>query len=263
MPHRSLNYYGPSYLKMARLFRNGLSWSHYWRRERAEAVFWNGRRFRMPPGREGLADTVVEMWGSEVYTSGGFYEPAANDLILDIGANVGAFSLWLAQQCPTARVFAVEPSADNFAELARNLAGWPHQVSTMRLAIGGREGQAVISDGGRRSVDHRVEPLVAVPSGADSFELVTLQRLLELVGADRVDLLKMDIEGAEFDVFEQVSQDTLKQIRRLAIEYHDNIRPGTLDLIQRRLSETHDVVSLDGSADGYGILRAVLRQLPA
>lgn len=261
MPHRSLNYYGPSYLKMARLFRNGigLSWSHYWRRERREAVFWNGRRFRMPPGREGLADTVVEMWGSEVYTSGGFYTPAANDLILDIGANVGAFSLWLAQQSPTARVFAVEPSAENFAELTRNLSGWPHRVVTMRVAVSGREGLGVISDGGRRSVDHRVEPLTTESAGANAFELVTLEKLMALAGAHYVDLLKMDIEGAEFDVFEQVSEATLRRMRRLAIEYHDNIRPGTLALIQRRLSETHDIVSLDGTAEGYGIIRAVLR----
>jgi FkbM family methyltransferase len=247
---------------MVRLFRNGLgiSWSHYWRQERQEAVFWNGRRFRMPSGRDGLADTAVEIWGGEVYTSGGFYEPGANDMVLDVGANVGAFSLWLAQKSPTVRVFAVEPSAENFAELTRNLAGWRHQVTTLRLAVGGREGFGMMDDGGRRSVDHRVEPLAAGSAATDSFELVTLEKLMALAGADHVDLLKMDIEGAEFDVFEQVSQATLKRIRKLTIEYHDNIRPGTLDLIQRRLSETHDIVSRDGSVEGYGIIRGVLRQ---
>ena len=259
MSHRSLNYYWPSYMKVAKLFRNWplVCWQHYWRRDIDEAVFWNGRSVRMPAGRQGLAATVVEIWGTEVYTSGGFYEPEGGHLVLDIGANVGLFSLWVAQRSPQTRVIAVEPSVDNVALMAQNLSEWSHQVSTLQAAVGGRAGRGTVIDGGGRSVDDRFEFDTSGLGESGSVEVMTLEGLLDSRGADTVDLLKMDIEGCEFEVFSDVTDATLRRIRRISLEYHDNLRPGTLALVQRRLATTHTISSVEGSANGYGIIRAV------
>jgi hypothetical protein len=68
-------------------------------------------------------------------------------------------------------------------------------------------------------------------------------------------LVKMDIEGAEDEVFTNISKDSLVKIRYLAIEYHDNIVPNTLKLITEKLFETHTVV-VNPSPVGCGMLYA-------
>lgn len=262
MPRRSLSFYWRSYLRTAVHFRNGIdvAWNHYRRTDTDAAVFWNGDRFRMPARRAGLADTVVEIWGSEVYTSGGFYQPRDGDVILDVGANVGAFSLWAIAQAPGARVIAVEPSSENFAVLERNMRAARHPVAMHQVAIGGRRGKGHMVDGGRRSIEHRLAAGSASGSSGGDVEVLTLEDLLQLAGASDVDFLKMDIEGSERDVFAGAAPELLRHFRRISLEYHDNLRPGTLAFLRDSLSPTHDIVSVDGSAEGYGILRARLRQ---
>lgn len=93
----------------------------------------------------------------------------------------------------------------------------------------------------------------------DGFQVVTLGDVLDLADCQIVDLLKMDIEGAEHDVFVSASPELLRRFKRIAVEYHDNLRPGTLALLQERLSATHEIVDVEGSDEGYGILRARLR----
>ena len=146
--------------------------------------------------------------------------------------------------------------------LQRNLSGWPHRISIRQAALGGHSGVGLVVDGGRRSVDHRVE-LVEGPGDAAAGQLrvpiTTLEELMASVDADQIDLLKMDIEGSEHDVFRELEPGSLKRIKKMALEYHDNLRPGTLEIIQRAIAATHTVVSMDGSSEGYGILRAVAK----
>ena len=114
-------------------------------------------------------------------------------------------------------------------------------------------------DGGRRSIEHRLVAGSASGS-ADDVEVLTLEDLLTLAGTSDVDFLKMDIEGSEHDVFVDAAPELLRHFKRMSLEYHDNLRPGTLALLRERLSPTHDIVSVDGHDAGYGILRARLRQ---
>lgn len=67
-------------------------------------------------------------------------------------------------------------------------------------------------------------------------------------------LFKCDIEGSEHDLFARAEARDLESIARFAIEYHDNLRPGTLDLIRRRLAPTHEVVTCPAGDRGYGML---------
>lgn len=260
MSHRSLRYYAESYARVTKFFRSGplLCWRHHRRQDVAEAAFWNGRRIRNPPNRSGLAETIVEMWGMEVYTARGFYDPAPGDVVFDIGANIGAFSLWVAQRSPGTRVLAYEPSAENLSTLSVNLAGWPHGVRPIQQAISGSAGRVMVVDGGSRSLDHRVERIDTNEPNIQTIEARTLGAILQDAQVERVDMLKMDIEGSEHDVFQTLEPDTQRRFARIAIEYHDNIRPGTKSLVIQRLLRTHDIESIEGSADGYGIIRAVL-----
>ena len=241
-------------------FRNGWHMVGCYRRGEpcAEAVLWEGRRLRHPRGRGGFVGTILEVWREEPYSARGFYRPCDGDVVLDVGAHVGLFSLWLVRQNPRCRVVAIEPSTENFACLQANVAAMgARQVSTYRYALGPRGGTGRVEPTTDRSIDHRLVPAPA--SNADAVPILSLQDLLDVAGADNVAMLKMDIEGAEYDVFAEVAQSTLRRVERLAVEYHDHLRPGTLNLIQQRLEPTHDVTIRPKKDEDYGVLLATRR----
>ena len=72
--------------------------------------------------------------------------------------------------------------------------------------------------------------------------------------AERIALLKVDIEGSEADLFADADPSLLARIDRVAMEYHNNLRPGTLDLLKHRLGSTHDLVIQPADGCDCGIL---------
>jgi len=253
---RSLTYYWPSYAAVLREFRNGvaLSWAHHYRRSLNEAAFRDGQKIRNVGSRSGFVDTVVEIWGLQEYTANGFYTPKNGDVILDVGANIGLFSVWVGRQAPEARVLAFEPFEENCTGMRANLAGWRHSVEVHQLALGATAGVGAMMDGGDRSLDHRLT--MSVSDSKPTVRVITLDDAVALAGTKMIDLLKIDIEGAEADVMGAASPSTMRRIRRIALEFHDNIRPGTCAYVQELLKPTHRIVAVHGSP--YGILHAEL-----
>ena len=256
MSNRSLRYYLSSYRRLAMAFRNSaeLVWAHHCRRDVSRAVFWDGREIHNVDGRGGLVDTIVEIWGLQEYTRNGFYTPRDGDVVLDVGANIGLFSIWIARRAPLARVFAFEPMPENSAALLRNLKGWAHRIELREVAIGAATGVGVMENGGERTLDHRLATNTG-QAGA-TVPVMTLDDAVGLADKAMIDLLKIDIEGAEADVLAAASPSALRRVRRIAIEYHDHIRPGTLRDVQKLLAPNHRITDVSGTS--YGILHAEL-----
>lgn len=256
MGHRSLHYFIPSYWTVLREFRNGpqLVWAHHYCRAVDLAIFRDGQRIVNVGHRSGFVETLIEIWGLEEYTRNGFYDPADGDVVLDFGANIGLFSIWIARRAPTATVLAFEPFPENYSALRANLTGWPHDIRVHNVAVGGTAGFGQMLDAGERSLDHRL--VTAGEKAGHRVEVITLETAVELTSAPMVDLLKIDIEGSEGDVLASTDERILRRIRRVALEYHDNIRPGTLQLVRDVLSATHRIVDVHG--ESYGILHAEL-----
>jgi FkbM family methyltransferase len=225
-----------------------------------EAVGRDGVVVRHPPGRTALALMIIEVWCDEIYTRN-FYRPSPDDVVIDAGANVGLFSLWMARTCPSCRVFAFEPFAENYRFLAANLehAG-AHGVTPVLGAVAGQTGEADIVDGGARSQDHRLT--APGPDASAHVRTYGLADILSLSGAATIALFKCDIEGSEHDLFEHAASDDLRRVSKFAIEYHDNLRPGTLALLQARLRHTHRLVMDPTDTSGYGMLYATREDIP-
>lgn len=242
-------------------FRNGteLARSYQDRTACDAAVCRDGSVIRHPAGRTGLAGMILEIWRDEVYT-GAFYTPAPGDVVIDAGANVGLFSLLLARRQPRCSVFAFEPFEENYRLLTENLAA--AGASTVRpfpYALGAESGTATMSDGGGRSQDHVLRSGPPADPSLSAVRTCALAEVIRMTGADTVQLFKCDIEGSEYDLFAAAPDDALRRVERYAIEYHDNLRPGTLDLLVRRLDPTHRVESHPAGETGYGMLYAVRR----
>lgn len=180
----------------------------------------DGTTFTAPLPND-LPSVTDDVYGRRVYSPPGF-EVRAGYVVVDIGANIGAFSIYAAKHA--AQVHAVEPTPENAAALRGNVdrAGLSN-VTTHEVAIADQEGTVRLyltgTNGSNLLFDHGIEgkyaEYVEVPS-------TTLRAFLDEQEIATVDLLKIDCEGAEGLLLPTAPLD---RVRRIALEYHDNVSP--------------------------------------
>lgn len=142
---------------------------------------------------------------------------AAPSTIVDLGANIGLATRWLAHAFPSARILAVEPEPGNAQVLLLNAAPCSNRVQVRQVAVADKRGTALISTS---SGEHGFSIVGSVAgSGSVEVPVVTMQDLLDDAGFEIVDILKCDIEGAERLVFADCSP-WIDRVRVLEIECH-------------------------------------------
>lgn len=158
-------------------------------------------------------------------------------LVIDIGAGIGDFAIMAARRHPQARVLAFEPFPESAALLRRNLQlNQVDQVHLFAEAVGASDGYASLDTSSRSSVQHNT---VRVAAG-DGTMAVTRRSLAEIIdryAIDRCDLLKLDCEGAEFEILLSLDQALLARIDRISLEYHDRAtsyaHPALINLLEQ------------------------------
>lgn len=154
-------------------------------------------------------------------------------VVIDLGANIGLSSLYFSSHFPEAKLLCVEPTTENVEVLKRNLHGkCDVEIAAISSTDGTIEfgmsewwgsGSAVKNIWfTRHSRDNRVEARSAQVRTVPSISLNTLLQKHEI---EEVDVLKMDIEGAEEDVFNG-NLDWLDKVKILVIEIHDKYVDG-------------------------------------
>ena len=154
----------------------------------------------------------------EVFLQGEYALEQALDpkLILDVGANVGFASVWFANKYPQAKIVAVEPDASNLEVLRRNVAPYPN-VRVVEGAVWWESTTVSLDDQGDKS---------GIQVRAGSGGGVKAMTIPEIAGtASKIDILKLDVEGAEKELFEHDPQ-WLANVGVLMIELHDRFKPG-------------------------------------
>jgi FkbM family methyltransferase len=143
-------------------------------------------------------------------------------LILDCGANVGYASAWFLARFPGCHVVAVEPDADNFAALRQNLAPFGQRVIMLRAGIWSHPTKLAMShEPFRGGGEWTKQVRECDPDQEAEFDGVTVGSLLESTSYDRISLLKMDVEGAEAEIF-RGDVGWLDKVDAIAIELHDD-----------------------------------------
>jgi FkbM family methyltransferase len=141
--------------------------------------------------------------------------------ILDVGANIGTTSVLLLNAYPQATLVALEPDPGNFAVLQKNIAPYGARAVALRKALWHRPEALAIERGSFR--DGGAWSFQVKSGGAADAEVdgITLPELMRLCQLDAVDILKIDIEGAERYVFDASIVPCLRNVKRIAIELHD------------------------------------------
>ena len=153
------------------------------------------------------------------------YGEIPNDaVILDIGANIGTFSIYAAMSARNVRLYSCEPMADFFRLLQANvrLNGLTEVVRCLNCAVGAADSERELFVPGRDLLfPTLVQPEHGETTSTTTVRCTTLMSLLEANAIDRVDLMKMDVEGAEYEILYGASSACFDRIAAIRMEYHD------------------------------------------
>ena len=143
-------------------------------------------------------------------------------VILDIGANIGVTSVLFAHQFGGTKIHAIEPVPSNFELLRRNASGWPG-ITSHALALADHDGSMnlIVSPDER---NHGGYSFYQRGASADAVRVtvpaVTPGRFLAANGVDRVDLIKIDTEGAEYPILASFDPAVLAETTWITGELH-------------------------------------------
>lgn len=138
-------------------------------------------------------------------------------VILDGGANVGYTTAWFARKYPHAKVIAVEPDEENCRRISEHCAGL-RNVKVFRGGVWWRKAQVHIVNPEDSAWAFRVEECpVETPGSVPAWSIADI---LREVGEDHIDLLKLDVEGAEREIFAKGTDEWLKRVGTVMIEIH-------------------------------------------
>lgn len=150
-------------------------------------------------------------------------------IIIDAGAHIGLASLYFASRFPKALIIALEPDDGNFEMLQKNTEPYGN-ISLLHAALWDKNQELEVFDPGCGSWGYRtVEAGSETPQRVfrNTVKALTVPKIMQDFNLDQIDIFKIDIEGAEKEVFGDTSA-WIDQVKALIIELHERFRPGCL-----------------------------------
>ena len=132
-----------------------------------------------------------------------FFEVEEGDIVLDVGSSVGPFTKSILEKKPK-HVICVEPSESEFTSLVNNTIGYP--VTHINKGISNQNGY----------IEHD-----QLFGGETHMETITFQKLINLYGLKKIDFIKTDCEGGEYDIFNDENLEWIKSnVTKIVGEWH-------------------------------------------
>ena len=197
---------------------------------------------------------INETWTENVYRihQGQFFGAG---VFVDVGANIGAVSLFVdsfnksRDDDNKIKVYAVEPEPNNLHLLNQNIQNNPTEnITVVSNAIWHEEAMVSISNRGGNS------SIVDLEEDSSEVLAITLETLFSTYNIEEVDVMKIDIEGAEFDLIINTPAETLAKINRLVLEF-DKSFDGRFGQMIEKLSKQFGIDIL-GSPERGGYVYA-------
>lgn len=146
-----------------------------------------------------------------------------NDVIFDIGGNIGLFALY-ASRFKGTKVFSFEPHPENYQNLVKNIKeNAITNIYDFNFAIGSQVEERVLIKG----INSGTHKLANFRNDLDNTEgtkvsTVTTESIMLEHKIDKIDFMKIDCEGAEGEIIKSLELQVLKKIKKMIIEFHDN-----------------------------------------
>lgn len=166
--------------------------------------------------------------------------PVGDGVIVDGGSNIGAATLYFKRQYPRSRIIAIEPDASNFELLQKNCGGLEN-VELLEAAL-----WPVTTRLSFENAQAEKYAMSVVPARTGKVAGVSIADIMGQFEIDRISLLKLDIEGAEREVFSLGATGWLDRVDILAVELHDRFRPGCAQALYSALQGRTFVQEIKG-----------------
>jgi FkbM family methyltransferase len=189
-----------------------------------------------------LVTTFKEMFFRVPYAEGlpGDLKMKSEPLVIDIGANVGFFSFWVLSKYPKATIHAFEPFPPNLALFQRyKEKHLPFNLNIHPSAIAGKPGSFKL----HYNADDDFSTSAALSDNQEGSEVevqaITLPDFLEQEKIVEIDWLKVDCEGAEYGIFQNLPAEVLARTRIVTLENHHSDNPGETQADLVKLLQGH------------------------
>ena len=150
------------------------------------------------------------------------------EVVVDAGANVGYASIFFASKYPDAKIIAIEPEESNFQLLRKNAAPYKN-IIPVQAALWNENGEINIIDPGLGNWGFMTAKEKNKENSTSNFcrkvKSITVDKIINDYGVDKIDIFKIDIEGAEKEVFSDSSA-WIGKVNGLIIELHERMKPG-------------------------------------
>jgi len=163
--------------------------------------------------------TFYQVFSFKQYKIGYDFTPS---YIFDLGANIGLASLYFANAYPHATIVAVEPDASNYEMLLKNTAPYKN-IKCWHGGVWGAKSNLDIID-----INKGNWAFVTKEANASitSIPAETIDALMFMFNVPYIDILKIDVESAEKEIFEGAHQLWLPKVKAMIVELHDRYKPG-------------------------------------
>lgn len=146
--------------------------------------------------------------------------------VIDIGGHLGFFSLYASLLNPKVPIYSFEPHGGNFSLLKENLKlNRVKNVTAKNLAVANRGGEVLLKLS-QEHLNHSLVHAIEDTGETQKANATTLEKILKQYDIEKVDLLKLDCEGAEFQIIEECPPEILKRVDYIFLEYHDWVPSG-------------------------------------
>jgi len=207
----------------------------------------NSKQIQLSNLGDDLFPIVCEIFYDKIYERD-FVKVSIDDVIVDIGANYGVFSLY-SQMFKPKKVYSVEPIKSTFENMKKNLDGY--DVVCINKAISDENGVETFALTNVNGNNFSLKNIDGYhPSEVINKELVettTIDQLISDYDIPYIDFLKVDCEGGELDLFQTINKDYLKNnINKIALEYHSmTIKETVIEILTNNGFIIEDIVGFE------------------
>jgi FkbM family methyltransferase len=158
----------------------------------------------------------ANVWLLEEYNQDKFI-PKENDIVIDIGAHIGLYAMYISQKKDNVKIFSYEPVHENYNLLNKNIKeNKLHNVKIFNFAVGKTSGKEKIF----LSNDQSAHNMYEKSENFEAVNMITLDEIIKENKLEKISILKLDCEGAEYDIFENLSEGSFEKIEKICFEYH-------------------------------------------
>jgi len=226
--------------------------------EYSDYILRNGLKFRV---RSKTADRVVinEMWVQRYYNPKGF-EIGRDDVIVDIGAHIGVFSIFASSYAKKGMVYAFEPVPANIEVMEYNVSiNENKNIKVIEKAVSDRTGEQEMFLSVEDTSGHSLNPI----QGKVVKKIVKTISLQDFIGENNIQMinfLEMDCEGAENNILSPLPNEVFGRIERISMEVHEIDEKHNIQSLKKLLEEKGFEVKTDSRICKMLYARNIMRQ---